>query len=68
MTLVCQLSKFERENVEPQRRMLLLDRNNEDKPCGDYAPSEEVAVYDLCILEGRASRSRSSRTGIKLCL
>jgi hypothetical protein len=49
MTLVCQLSKCGRDNVETERRTLRLDRNNEDKPFGDDAPSEATAGYDLCV-------------------
>jgi hypothetical protein len=63
MTLVCQLSKFDRDNVETQRRMLLLDRNNEDKPFGYYAPSEEMAGYDLCFWREQGFTFRKFENG-----
>ena len=42
------LSTFSAEQVETQRRYLVLDRDNEDKPFGYYKPSEETGNSDVC--------------------
>jgi hypothetical protein len=42
------LSTYNSDKAETQRRYLVLDRNNKDKPFGYYKPSEELDGPDVC--------------------